>query len=119
MKKYILPVLLFFMILNGCSLGINETSNRSFIDVGWKRKTDTCTEHIFFGSDGKFSYYCSCGEPVEDSDLCEKYYYDEDKKTVLLDYPNGCVEVKVLSNTFESLVLDFGGEQRVFERNID
>ncbi len=92
-----------------------------FMDVRWTRSTDGDTEYIFFSSDGSFSYSCACGNPVNDSDLCEGYAYNEEKKEITLQ----CFEktedmvtsiiVKKCDN--DSIELDFDGEIRIFTKS--
>ncbi len=63
---------------------------------------------------------CACGNPVNDSDLCEGYTYDEKTKTITLD----CIEItdemvtkiKVVKCDENSLELDFDGDIRIFEK---
>ena len=77
-------------------------------------------ETIFFGADGTFRYYCSCGNPVNDSDLCEGYTYDDSTKTITLN----CIEttdemvttIKIVKCDESSLHLDFDGETRIFTK---
>ena len=93
MKKYsFIPVLLlaFFLLLTGCSekegeVGKVDYSKYPFVGVGWERDAENDIETIYFGADGAFRYYCSCGNPVNDSDLCEGYIYDDESKTIILE----------------------------------
>lgn len=114
MKKYIaliaIAAISLCMILAGCGSG------GDFKDTEWQRETDVCTETIYFGSDGDFSYYCSCGEPVDDSDLCETYSYDEKSGIITLNYEGSPREIKLVSVDNNKLALDFDGEERCFKR---
>lgn len=90
----------------------------SFVDVDYERTTDADTEIISFNSDGTFSYYCACGNPVDLYDLCEYYTYDEENQMIKLvceDDPNIISELKISEITPEKLVLDFYGELREFK----
>lgn len=90
----------------------------SFVDVDYERTTDADTEIISFNSDGTFSYYCACGNPVDLYDLCEYYTYDEKNQMIKLvceDNPNIISELKISEITSEKLVLDFYGELREFK----
>ena len=86
----------------------------------WTRNAEHDTETIHFGEDGSFSYSCSCGNPVNDSDLCDGYTYDDATKTITLD----CIEttdemitiIKIVKCDENSLHLDFDGEIRIFEK---
>ena len=84
------------------------------------RDAENDVETIVFKSDGRFTYYCSCGNPVNDSDLCETYTYNKDTKEITLD----CLEeteetvtnIKIVNSTETTLELDFNGEVRKFEK---
>ena len=92
----------------------------SLFDISWTRDAEHDTETIRFNKDGSFGYSCGCGNPVNDSDLCEGYTYDEDTKTITLD----CIEttdemvtvIKVVKCDENSLHLDFDGDVRIFEK---
>lgn len=97
-----------------------EYSKYSFVNVSWTRDAEHDTETIRFGADGKFAYYCACGNPVNDSDLCEGYTYDDSTKTITLK----CIEttdemittIKIVKCDENSLQLDFNGEIRNFKK---
>ena len=126
MKKYIsllamiLVCALFFV---GCSNKDNKDvdySKYSFVNTSWTRDAENDIETIRFGEDGSFTYYCSCGNPVNDSDLCDGYIYDDDTKTVTLD----CFEttdemitvIKIVKSDENELHLDFDGDVRIFTK---
>lgn len=127
MKKYIsLVILVFALLFVGCTN--NKTSNDnivdyskySFVNVSWTRDTEQDIETIFFGEDGSFSYYCACGNPVNDADLCEGYTYNDNTKIITLN----CIETtdemvtdfKIIKCDENQLHLDFNGEIRVFSK---
>ena len=129
MKKYICFFVLIFVctiLFAGCSK--NEKSNHlsvdyskfSFVNSSWTRDAEQDIETIRFGADGSFSYYCACGNSVNDSDLCEGYTYDDTTKTITLD----CIEItedmvtviKIVKCDEKELHLDFNGEIRVFTK---
>ena len=97
-----------------------DYSKYSFVNTSWTRDAEHDTETIRFGEDGSFSYYCGCGNPVNDSDLCEGYTYDDATKTITLN----CIEttdemvtiIKIVKCDENSLHLDFDGEIRIFEK---
>ncbi len=128
MKKTIFAIILcgtMVLSLTGCG-SIKEKnkekdySNYSFTDVSWTRDAENDVETIVFKSNGRFVYYCSCGNPVNDSDLCETYSYNDDTKEITLD----CLEeteetvtnIKIVNSTETVLELDFNGETRRFEK---
>jgi hypothetical protein len=115
-------VLLF---LNGCgdkkaNKQEKDYSDYLFSDVIWTRDVENDIETIIFKTDGSFSYSCSCGNPVNDSDLCESYIYNDETKEIKLD----CFEttkdtittIKIVNSTETTLELDFNGEVRKFEK---
>ena len=121
MKKNIIFLLLIGLFLTGCSYEKEKNySEYLFSDVVWTRDGGNDIETLVFGSDGSFRYYCACGNPVNDSDLCEKYTYDDEIKEIKLD----CFEttdetitnIKIVKMTENILELDFNGEIRKFEK---
>ena len=101
----------------------NETVDYSeypFVNTSWTRDAENDIETIRFSSEGDFTYYCSCGNPVNDSDLCEGYIYDDSTKTITLN----CIEetdemvtvIKIVKCDENELQLDFDGDIRVFTK---
>ena len=122
MKKIII-VLLLLIFFTGCEkTNIEEIdySEYSFTNVSWTRDTEHDIETIRFNSDGSFSYYCACGNPVNDSDLCESYTYNDETKEIKFDCFETTEEmvtnIKIIKTTEEILELDFDGEIRKFEK---
>ena len=128
MKKNIFLLVLVIvcaMIFLGCTKEEKKDepvdySQYSFTDISWTRDAEQDIETIRFGADGHFTYYCSCGNPVNDSDLCEGYTYDDETKTITLD----CLEetdemvtsINVVKYDEKELQLDFDGEIRIFTK---
>lgn len=129
MKKIICLITLLListLLLVGCNDNKKteeknvDYSQYSFVNISWTRDAEHDTETIRFGEDGSFSYYCGCGNPVNDSDLCEGYTYDDDTKTIMFD----CIEttdemvttIKIVKCDENSLHLDFDGDIRIFEK---
>ena len=124
MKKIIILVLAT-LLLTGCDSTREEQQEKdyskySFTDVSWTRDAENDIETIVFKSNGRFVYYCSCGNPVNDSDLCENYTYNDKTKEITLDCFEETEEtvttIKVLKSTETTLELDFNGEIRKFEK---
>ena len=125
MKKYIIILMLVGLFLTGCNdkkekTQVKDYSEYLFTDVSWTRDGGNDIETIVFKSDGRFSYYCSCGNPVNDSDLCESYIYNDKNKEIKLDCFETTEEtitnIKILEMSEEVLELDFNGEIRRFEK---
>ena len=119
MRKVFAALLIFSVLLVGCETP-TQLAEYKFVNVEWTRTTDVCTETLRFREDGTCSYYCACGEPVNDDDLCEGYRYDYKTNTIHLDFmgttEETVTEITIKSCDGETLVLDFGGEERVFEK---
>ena len=128
MKKTIFTIILCgatILSLTGCG-SIKEKnkekdySEYAFSDVTWTRDAENDIETLRLKSNGSFAYYCSCGNSVNDSDMCESYTYDDETKEIKFD----CFEttdemvttVKVVKVTENTLELDFDGEIRTFEK---
>ena len=107
---------------NSIEVSSVDYSKYSFVNISWTRDAEHDTETIRFGEDGSFTYYCGCGNPVNDSDLCEGYTYDDATKTITLN----CIEIteemvtkiKIVKCDENSLLLDFNGEMKIFEKII-
>ena len=128
MKKiisFITLLLISTAFLTGCVNDKKESadvdySKYSFTNTSWTREVEGDMETIRFGGDGSFSYSCSCGNPVNDSDLCDGYTYNDTTKTITLN----CIEttdelvttIKIAKCDESSLHLDFDGEIRIFEK---
>ena len=125
MKKIIIILMLVGLFLTGCGEKKEEQKQKdyskfTFSDVTWTRDAENDIETLRLKSDGSFAYYCSCGNSVNDSDMCESYTYDDETKEIKFD----CFEttdemvttVKVVKVTENTLELDFNGEIRKFEK---
>lgn len=129
MRKYIailITILLCCTFLVGCNSNQKtpdepvDYSQYAFADASWTRDVEEDVETIRFGGDGSFTYSCSCGNSVNDSDLCEGYTYDDATKTITLD----CIEttdemitvIKIVKCEENELHLDFDGEVRIFTK---
>lgn len=121
MKKIII-LALAALLLTGCeSTQEKDYSKYSFTDVSWTRDAENDIETIVFKSNGRFVYYCSCGNPVNDSDLCENYTYNAKTKEITLDCfeetEETITKIKVVKSTETTLELDFDGEIRIFQKS--
>ena len=120
MKKLLLALLCLVFLLAGCGNKKTDYSDLSFAGVSYTRQGSHDTETIRFASDGTFYYSCSCGNPVNDSDLCEGYTYDRESKIFTLNYPETTDEtvttITLVSCDGDTLVLDFGGDIRTFAK---
>ena len=118
MKKNIIFLILALLLLTGCVSSKEKTQEKDyseylFTDVSWTRDGGNDIETIVFKSNGRFAYYCSCGNPVNDSDLCEGYTYNDDTNEITLDCFEETEEtittIKVVNLTETTLELDFNG----------
>ena len=113
--------LIIAMSLVGCGnkeKSSDNTYDAEFIGVQWTRKVDEDVEFLSFMPDGTFSYYCSCGNPVNDSDLIESYSYDKKNQTITFNAiettDSMVTKIKILEFDNEHLELDFDGDVREF-----
>lgn len=118
---FVLTAVFLFLLLGCAKNNISETvdySEYSFTDILWTRKAEHDIESIRFGSDGSFTYWCACGNPVNDSDLNEGYIYDDKTKTITIKYIETTEEtvstIKIESCDDKSIKLNFDGEIREF-----
>ena len=132
MKKRVLTLvclLTLLMSLVACEKNNNKIDNAvvyskyNFTDINWIRETETCTENIRFKANGDFSYFCSCGNSVNDADLIEGYTYNAKTQVITFDTLENTdsmiTSVTVVSCDGKKLVLDFDGDQREFTSEDD
>lgn len=123
MKKLVVVLVLGVLFLTGCEEKKEKKIDYSeylFTDVIWTRDSGSDIETLIFESDGGFSYSCACGNPVNDSDLCESYVYNDKTKEIELDCFETTEEmvtnIKILEVSEYVLKLDFNGEIRGFKK---
>ena len=125
MKKNLIILLLVGLFLAGCGNTKEKTQEKDyseylFSDVSWTRDGGNDIETLVFKSNGSFSYYCSCGNPVNDSDLCESYTYNDETKEIKFECFETTEEmvtsIKIVKISKDILELDFNGEIRKFEK---
>ena len=121
MKKIIIILLLAGLLLTGCEENKEKDySEYIFTDVTWTRDSGHDIETIIFHADGSFVYYCACGNPVNDSDLCESYTYNDETKEIKFNCFETTEEmitsIKIVEMSEDVLKLDFDGEIRKFEK---
>ncbi len=114
-------VLLILIILAALKYQDNKKYNDSLSDAiiknTWSRAGEGDTEFIYFGENGEFSYYCACGNPVDNYDLCDSYKYDKESDTIKLNCSLSTIKdkIKIIENDEYHLVLEIAGEKRTFE----
>ena len=125
MKKNIIILILVGIFLAGCGdtkekMQEKDYSEYLFSDVVWTRDGGNDIETLVLKSDGSFSYYCSCGNPVNDSDLCESYTYNDETKEIKFvcfeTTEEMITNIKIVKISEDILELDFKGEIRKFEK---
>lgn len=126
MERKLIVLILIALLLTGCGIKKENSPEKDyskylFTDISWTRDGGNDIETIVFKSDGRFTYYCSCGNPVNDSDLCENYTYNEETNEITLDCFEETEEtitiIKIVNSTETTLELDFDGEVRKFEKS--
>ncbi len=114
MKKLLFILSLIFT-LTACS---QNNLPKEIVDIDWYRPTEDCGEIISFDKDQSFHYWEDCGNPVDDSDLYDKYSYNEETKTITVTSSEGAIDllIKIVSFDDNKLVLDFDGEIGEFKK---
>lgn len=97
-------------------IAYKEIDESSFIGKTWTREGDGDTEVLAFNSNGHFTYYCMCGNPVYDSDIYENYIYNEKENIITLvsNYSANTKIIKIISYSDTELKIDFDGDIRTF-----
>ena len=124
MKRFLLMLIASFLFAGAfCGCSNSKKYDYPFVDIKWVRDAESDTEFLTFSSNGEFSYYCGCGNPVNDSDLCVGYTFNAKTNVITLKYyfpPKETVtKIKVIKCTEDQLVLDFNGDIRTFYVDID
>lgn len=119
MKKIILFILISTVCFTGCSS--NETKQKApFAGDSWVRTAEHDTETISFDEDGTFHYSCTCGNPVNNADICDKYTYNDETKEIKLkcyeEVDDTITTIGVVNYDNNTLELDFDGEIRKFNK---
>ena len=124
MKKIVAVITLIGVFFTGVFLagcregGLVDYSEYIFTDVIWTRDNGHDTESLILHADGNFSYSCSCGNSINDADLCESYTYNDKTKMIKLAYLEATEEmitnIRIIDVSEDFLELDFGGEIRRF-----
>ena len=123
MKRIMILFMVVVLFLTSCGEPKERETDYSaylFTDVIWTRDNGHDIETIIFLADGSFRYYCACGNPVNDSDLCERYTYNDETKEIKFDYleitEDMLTTVTIGEMSEAVLELDFGGDIRIFEK---
>ena len=123
MKRIMILFMVVVLFLTSCGEPKEREIDYSaylFTDVIWTRDNGHDIETIIFLADGSFRYYCACGNPVNDSDLCERYTYNDETKEIKFDYleitEDMLTTVTIGEMSEAVLELDFGGDIRIFEK---
>ncbi|MGN1370662.1 MAG: hypothetical protein ACI4XM_00065 [Candidatus Coprovivens sp.] len=94
----------------------NSSLNTTILTKEWSRQIEGDTEYISFSKDGNFSYFCACGNSVDDYDLCDTYTYDKKTNKITLNCDSSDIidKITIVKSTEYELVLEFNGETREF-----
>lgn len=107
----VLIVMLTSVLATGC---IGGDSHPDFLTQHEWIHFSSDDETINFGEDGHYSYHCGCGEPVGNSDLFDKYSYDEDEAVIHLKPSGDNDEIRVLRQEKSRLLLLVDGMVKEF-----
>lgn len=105
--KRIFTIIMIGILLVGCG------KTDFLTEHDWVHYDSTCLETIYFDKDGHFSYYSDEGNPVNDSDLYDKYSYDSNSKKINL-LPTGDMSIQVLRYEKSRLLLNIDGDVKEF-----
>jgi len=120
-RLYLLLMVISMITMSGCSK-IPKTEetiiSADFADKEWRFYNEVTSEHLCLnlGSDGSYSYHCACGEPVGNSDLYDRYEYDEEAKllTLFSSSDNATDQIEVLRYNIHHLMVRIDGEVKDF-----
>lgn len=111
----IICVLVLLIVICVLTLKVlNQNDKLPFEGVSWVRYEND-QQYLTFYENGHFSYYCACGNPVDNADICETYTYNKLNKTIILDCGEGMTEkIEIISYDEKNLKLKFGNDIREF-----
>ena len=117
-KALIIILILSALFITGCKKDV-DYSKYKFTDIRWTTEDDRETEYLRFESKGTHTHYCACGNPINNSDICDGYTYNEKTKTIELkcDSKYSKTKIKKLKSTYDILILDFEGEKKSMKKN--
>jgi plastocyanin len=120
-KIAIITIILIIIILLSIFINIyiqNKKYSYKLSDTitskSWSREGKNDTETIVFGKDGHFTYYCSCGNAVDNFDLCDSYNYNNKEKKIKVNCHTKNKTIILKKATEYELVLEIDGEERIF-----
>ena len=120
-SKILIVICVLVLLIVICVLTLkvlNKNDELPFAGVRWVRHAND-KEMLTFHEDGHYGYACSCGSPVDNSDVCEKYTYNDETKTITLDCGDGETEkIEIISYEEDELTLKFeqGTKVRTFAK---
>lgn len=115
MNKKILLLIIYIMLLCGCSNKKEENMKYDFLGIDFVNGE----EHIYFGKNQHFSYYDSSGSPVGDYDLCDSYTIKNDIINIKCDKSLGKIQFKIIDSSKEKLILKIENKEIEFRKNGD
>ena len=117
MKKIYLALLMCVFLMVGCGEK-KATFPEELVDKDWLFYDGVAGESLVmnFHSDGTYSYHCSCGEPVGNSDLYELYEFDPETSIITLsnDYDDNTSEIEVICYNEHHMMVKVDGEIKDF-----
>lgn len=122
-KVIIISIIILILVITLITLFKQKKidySEYSFTDTRWERETEEDIEYVIFNSDGTMSYYCACGTPINNNDICDKYTYNDKTKTIklkcIIKPANTITKIKINKYDENSIELDFDGEIKTFTK---
>jgi len=116
--KRIFSFILFGLLAISIVACSKEKPSYGFEDKEWIFYDEVTAEHekMILGSDGSYSYYCDCGEPVGNSDSYDQYEYNPESGMITLSngYDDLTAEIEVMDYNEYHLLLKIDGEIRDF-----
>lgn len=127
MKRFVCLMLALLSVLGLCACkSKNEAPKGDFVaDIefltsnDWVRIDPTAgdTEYFCMNKDMTFSFWCACGNPVDDSDLYDKFKYDEESGVIKIynsKLPFVGKEYRLVLYGKNFIVLDINGTLKEF-----
>ena len=113
-KLLIISAVLVVVCVVGMLFCLSGNKRPAFLtETDWIRDGE-CGEHISFKEDGEFSYWCSCGSPVDSYDVYDSFEYEDGVITIIGEDRKTSATVIYYDENYLCLYLDEEEECRVF-----
>lgn len=85
-----------------------ENVKKAVAGTQWYYDDTADRQHIYFGSDGTYAYWCDCGNGVDGHDIYETYEFTKNPKKIKVKGREKSEIIDIISYSDSKLVLRIG-----------